>query len=108
MAHAVAVAASDHVNSDILARIGEMVEKLKTKHFSFHGVIPAERAAHARALVGNIHLYGDRKNFVVRKRHPVWMLAQGKTVCENSVVIEQIKEDVSTVTVKAAEERHED
>lgn len=51
MADAVPVATSDLVGSDMLAKVEEMNEKLKTENLSLRDELVAERTAHTRALM---------------------------------------------------------
>lgn len=54
VADAVVVAGPGHVGSDMMARVEEMMEKLKTKNLSLHGELDAEWTAHTRILMDNI------------------------------------------------------
>lgn len=59
VANAVAVAALEQVGSDMVAKVEEMMEKLKVENLSLHGELVAEKRAHARALMDNFCFQRD-------------------------------------------------
>lgn len=61
VAEVVAVAARGQTGDDVMEKIEEMMEKLRTKNLSLHCEPVSKRAAHARALMDIIRLQRDRR-----------------------------------------------
>lgn len=103
VADAVCVVAPDQVGGDVLVKVDETVEKLKTKNLSLHGHFVANSAAQACALMRNNRFRRDKKETVEENEDSVWLLAVDKTKRENSTGIEQLEKDVMTVILKVDE-----
>lgn len=76
MADSNLLAGVDDVGVDVLAKVEEIVDKLKSKNFSLHRELVAERAAHARVLMDNIRIQRDKKRVVVGKEEAVVLLVE--------------------------------
>lgn len=58
-ANAVAIAAPERVENDVMAKVEATMEKLKVENLPSRGALVAERKAHARALMYSIRLQRD-------------------------------------------------
>lgn len=56
MANAISVVAQGQVENNVVAKVEETKEKLKTEHLSFYGELAAERVSDACALMDIICL----------------------------------------------------
>lgn len=81
-----------------------MLEKLKTETVFLHGNLDAERAGHARSLKDSTCFQRDSQKVIEEREEAVWLLAIAEAMRENSAVIDQLKKNISTATVKAAAE----
>lgn len=104
MAEFAAVAASAQVGDDGMERVEEMIEKLKAENLALPGQLVAKKSAHARALLNNARLPRNMQRVMKEKVEAARLvtLEQGKR--ENSAVMEQLKKDVMTVTMKAGKQ----
>lgn len=99
-ANAVVIAATAQKGNKKKARVEKTMEKLKTENSSLHGRLVAERTDHARTLMDSVHLRRDRKRSVKEKGKAARLLAAKKTKPEKSVVVEQLKKDVLTISIR--------
>lgn len=104
VADAVAVVARGQVGNDVMAKAGEMMEKLSAKNLALHGKFFVEKMASARVLMNDICLQQDRKKKVDEKKGVAWLLAAEKATQENGAAVEQVKKDVLAVLMKAGEQ----
>lgn len=97
------VSAPEQVGGDVLVKVKKILEKLQEKNASLYGVLVAKKTAHARASMDNIRLQREKKKAVTVREEAAWLLTEEKSKRENSAVVEQLKNDVSAVTLKAGE-----
>lgn len=87
---AIAVAPPDRVKSDMLAKVKELMKKLKTENLLLHGELVVERMAYTRSLMNNIRRQRDRKKAVGEKEEIVRLLAAKRAKRENGAVVEPL------------------
>lgn len=87
-----------------MTEVEEMMVKLKTEELALHDDLVGDNAAHARALMDNVCVQCDKKNVVKKSGEAMRLLAAEKNKWKNNAVVEQLKMDVLTVRMKAAEE----
>lgn len=68
------VAVDDEVVEDVLLKVEEMMEKLKSKNVSLQGKLVAKMGAPAQALIVNIWLQRNRKKAVEKKENIAHLL----------------------------------
>lgn len=104
VADAVFVDTLDQVGNNVLVKVEEMMEKLKTENLLSHVGLVGEWAGDDHALVSSFRLQRDWKKAVEEKEEALRLLALEKTRRENIAVIEHFKENVLTATMKAIKE----
>lgn len=85
----------------MMAKVGDMIERLKAGNLSLHEKLVAEQTTHTHALMDNNYLQRNMMNAVAEKREAVRLLGADKPKRENSAVVEELKKDVYTVTMMA-------
>lgn len=75
VADTVAVAGLDQVESDMMAKVEEIIEKLTGKSSSLHAELAAEKRAHATALMDTTSLQRDKKKAAKEKEELARLLA---------------------------------